>query len=148
MAELHVVTALCRKRAELSGYIADLERQLARERSNLAHIDAAIRMFAPDLDPNGIAPKRVYRTNRYFGRYEVARRCIDALRTAAGRPLLANEIARTILADKALPTNDVKLAAIITEIVLATLWRLYKRGKISKAGTTRNAQWMLPPSLL
>ena len=132
----------------MSGYIADLERKLARERTNLAHIDASIRMFAPDLDPSGIPAKRLYRRNRHFGRYEVSRRCIDALRVAAGRPLLAAEIAKAIMADKALPADDAKLTAIITEIVLASLWRLYKRGKISKAGTTRNAQWMLPRELI
>ena len=35
MAEPHVVVTLCRKRAELSGYIAELERKIARERFSL-----------------------------------------------------------------------------------------------------------------
>jgi hypothetical protein len=148
MGEPIVVTALCRKRAELSGKIANLKRTLDRERSNLAHLDATLRMFAPDLDPKTISPKKIRRHNRHFGKFELSRRCAEILRTAAGKPLYAEQIARTIIADKALPTDDPKLLAIITELVLAGLWRLYKRGKISKAGTTRNAQWMLPPSML
>jgi len=148
MAEPLIITTLCRKRAELSGKIADLERTLDRERANLAHLDATLRMFAPDLDPKAITPIRVRRNNRYFGKFELSRRCAEALRTAAGKPLYAEQIARIIIADKALPADDPKLLAIITEIVLSSLWRLYKRGKISKTGTTRNAQWMLPPSML
>jgi hypothetical protein len=148
MADPHVVTALCRKRAELSGYIAELERKIARERVNLAHIDAAIRMFSPDTDPASIAAKRTYRRNRYFSRHEVSRRCYDALRTATGKPLLATDIAKTILADKALATDDAKLVAVVTEIVLASLSRLQRRGKIARTGAGRNTQWALPPSLL
>ncbi len=61
MAEPHVVTALRAKRAEISGHVRDLERKLARHRANLANIDATIRLFAPDLNPDSIPPKRTYR---------------------------------------------------------------------------------------
>jgi hypothetical protein len=36
MAELHVVSALRSKRAELAGMVGQLEQQLARQRTNLA----------------------------------------------------------------------------------------------------------------
>ena len=45
MAEPHVVSDLRTKRAEISGYIADLERKINRQRADLAHIDATIRIF-------------------------------------------------------------------------------------------------------
>jgi hypothetical protein len=60
MAEPHVVTALRAKRAEISGHVADLERKLARHRASLANIDAAIRLFAPELDPDSTPSKRTY----------------------------------------------------------------------------------------
>jgi len=71
-SDTHVVTALRRKRAEVSGHIADLERKITRQRVNLAHIDATIRLFSPDTDPNAIPPKRTYRRTRYFAKGELA----------------------------------------------------------------------------
>jgi Co/Zn/Cd efflux system component len=40
MAEPHVIGALRNKRAELGGALRQLEQQLARERTNLAHLEA------------------------------------------------------------------------------------------------------------
>ena len=45
MAELHVVSALRNKRAELAGIVGQLEQQLTRQRTNLAHLDATMRLF-------------------------------------------------------------------------------------------------------
>jgi len=55
MAEPHVITALRAKRAEISGHVHDLERKLARHRASLANIDATIRIFAPELNPENPA---------------------------------------------------------------------------------------------
>jgi hypothetical protein len=54
MAELHVVSALRTKRAELAGMVGQLEQQLARQRTNLAHLDATMRLFDPDVRPQEI----------------------------------------------------------------------------------------------
>jgi len=148
MAEPHVLSALKTKRAEVSGIIGELERTIARRRLDLAYIDATIRMFSPDTDPRMIPPKRPYRRTRYFGRNEISRRCLDVLRSAAGKPITASAIVKAILTDKAFPTDDASLTTAMTDIVLTTLRRLYKRGKVAKSGATRNAHWTLVPSLL
>jgi hypothetical protein len=57
MAEPHVLSALVSKRAEIAGQIEGLERQADQFRADLLHIDAAIRIFAPDYRPNEIRPK-------------------------------------------------------------------------------------------
>ena len=46
MAELHVISALPNKRAEPAGTLRQLEQQLA----NLAHLDATMRLFDPNVD--------------------------------------------------------------------------------------------------
>lgn len=92
MADPHVVTALRRRRAEISGYIAELERKIARERVQLAYLDSTLRMFSPETDPTRIPPKRPYRRTMYFGRHEISRRTLDALRSAAGKPITASAI--------------------------------------------------------
>ena len=48
MAESHVVSALVSKRAEIAGLIARTERQLGQFRADLVHLDATLRLFAPD----------------------------------------------------------------------------------------------------
>jgi hypothetical protein len=66
MAETHVVSALRAKRAEVSGYIHDLEKKVKTWRSRLAHIDATIKIFSPETDPQAIPPRRTYRRSNYF----------------------------------------------------------------------------------
>jgi hypothetical protein len=58
MAQLHVIGALSNKRAELAGIVRQLEQQLIRQRTNLAHLDATMRLFDPDIQPKQIRPKQ------------------------------------------------------------------------------------------
>jgi hypothetical protein len=66
MAEPHVIGALRNKRAELAGILRQLEQQLVQQRANLAHIDAAMRLFDPDIRPNAIRPKQPQARNAWF----------------------------------------------------------------------------------
>jgi hypothetical protein len=47
MAEPHVVSALMAKRSEVAGLIADLERKAPQQRADLVHVDAVLRLYAP-----------------------------------------------------------------------------------------------------
>ena len=58
MAELHVIGALRNKRAELAGMLRQLEQQLEQQRANLAHVDATMRLFDPDIRPNDLHPRQ------------------------------------------------------------------------------------------
>jgi hypothetical protein len=60
MSDTHLVSALRHKRAEISGHIHDLEKRIARQRANLANLDATRH------NPDDIPPKRSYRRTRYF----------------------------------------------------------------------------------
>lgn len=120
MTETHVVSALRAKRAEISGYIHDLEKKVKRMRANLAHIDATIRVFAPDLNPDTIPPKPRYRRSRYFAKGELSRLCLDMLRVAAV-PIAASEIAKGAMADKSMSVDDTDQLAAVTEMVLLAL---------------------------
>lgn len=66
MSEPHVVAALKDKRAELAGIIADLEKGINGHRADLVHIDATLRMFAPDTEADGIRPKGLSLCVRYL----------------------------------------------------------------------------------
>jgi hypothetical protein len=58
MAESHIVSALVRKHSEIAGRLLEAERQMAGIHDNLAHLDAVLRMFAPDLDPSTIKSRK------------------------------------------------------------------------------------------
>jgi hypothetical protein len=66
MTNGHAISALRLKRAEISGHIHDLEKRIARQRANLANLDATIKLFSPGTNPDDIPPKRAYRWTRYF----------------------------------------------------------------------------------
>jgi hypothetical protein len=148
MAETHVVTALRAKRAEISGHVHDLERKLARHRASLAAIDTTIRLYAPELDPNSIPPKRTYRRTRYFAKGELSRRILTVLRQADGKPMTTGAITTTIVADKGFPVGEGALSEAVTDMALTVLRRLCKQEAVIKSGTSRNAQWAVVPSLL
>jgi hypothetical protein len=57
MTDSHLISALRLKRAEIGGHIHDLEKRIARQRANLANLDATIRLFSPGANPDAIPPK-------------------------------------------------------------------------------------------
>jgi hypothetical protein len=137
-----VVLALMAKRAEIQGYIQDLETKARRWRARLAHIDATLTIFSPDTDPEAIQPKRRYRRSQYFRGGEFARLCLDVLRET-NAPLSTAEIIAGALKAKGLP-DDPALISELTEKALATLREKQKSGTIVKFGATIGAKWQLP----
>jgi hypothetical protein len=85
MAELHVVSALLNKGAELAGMVGELEQQLARQRTNLAHLDATLRLFDPHIRPQKIRAKQQRARSAWFLQGECFRQilCRTAQRRAA-----------------------------------------------------------------
>lgn len=130
MGEPHVVTGLRAKRAELAGEIEFAERRIDGLRADLIHLDATLRLFAPDEIPEAIPPKhpRPAQSN-WFGRGELSRRIFDALR-GAERQLCAREIALWIVQAKGLDPDDKVMVAAFTKRVDQALRRLRAEGKL------------------
>ena len=116
MAEPHVVAALRDKRAELSGGIADLEKRIGQHRADLLHVDAVLRLFAPDLEPAAIRPKAVRRPNSRFKPGELARLVLEVLRTAPA-PLSIREITAQIMERRGLDAQDNRTAELLRKLV-------------------------------
>jgi hypothetical protein len=147
MTNSHVISALRLKRAEISGHIHDLEKRIARQRANLANLDATIKSFSPGANLDAIPPKRPYRRTRYFAHNELSRLTQDAMRTASG-PLTSAEIAAAVMQAKGMAADDVAFKEIVAARALTVLRRLAKRGTVAKFGTRRNVQWAIARSLL
>jgi hypothetical protein len=122
MAEPHVVAALRDKRAELSGTIVDLEKRLGQHRADLLHVDAVLRLFAPDLEPAAIAPRAVRRGNEWFRPGELARLVLDVLRTAPA-PLSIRAITGQVMQRHGLEPQDARTAERLRKPVTNALTR-------------------------
>lgn len=122
MAEPHVVAALKDKCAELAGLIADLEKRINGHRADLVHLDATLRMFAPDIEVARIEPRAVRRRNAWFGRGECARLVYGILRTAV-RSMTSREIAEALMAGRGLDPADQRSRELIQKTVHAVLKR-------------------------
>src|SRR6202790_462984 len=105
MAEPHVVGALRNKRAELAGTLRQLEQQLARHKANLAHLDATMRLFDPNIRPKQISPRQRRARNVWFRHGECLRLIYDELREAT-QPVTTRELTERIMRVKAIPAAD------------------------------------------
>jgi len=82
MAEPHVMDALREKRSELSGIVSHLEQQIVQHRANLVHLDAAMRLFDPNLAPGEASPRQQRPRSAWFYPGECLRLIHDVLREA------------------------------------------------------------------
>ena len=122
MAEPHVVAALKDKRAELSGGIADLEKRIGQHRADLLHVDAVLRLFAPDFEPAAIPPKAVRQPSGWFRPGELARMVLEVLR-AAPAPLSIREITAQMMERRGLDPQDARTAELLRKLVSNALNR-------------------------
>src|SRR5208337_866397 len=120
MGEMHVVSALRDKRAEISGMIAGLEKELNMRRTDLAHLDATLRLFAPGLAPQSIKPRRQTRRNAWFRKGERSRLVLALLRTA-DRPLTTREITDRLAAAKGIDPSDAQARDAVHKTILGLL---------------------------
>jgi len=89
MAESHVVAALITKRAELAGLIEHHRKEMGRLADDLAHLDATLKLFSPEIDLRTIRIKAHRVRNRFFRPGDCQRMVFDIFREAQGAALTA-----------------------------------------------------------
>jgi hypothetical protein len=122
MAEPHVMHALRNKRAELAGTLIQLEQQLVRQRADLAHLDATMRLFDPDMRPNEVPPKQRRPHSAWFRHGECLRLIYDELRDAS-QPMTTRELTERIMRVKAVPPDDHRCRELMQKTLLGSLNR-------------------------
>jgi hypothetical protein len=140
MTELHVIGALRNKRAELAGILLQLEQQLVQQRADLAHLDATIRLFDPEIRPNDIRPKQPRTRNVWFRPGECLRLIYDAQREAT-QPVTTRELAERIMCVKAMPAADDRRRELVQKTLLGSLNRAKKT--IVRGETAGVVSWRL-----
>ena len=137
MAELHVIGALRNKRAELAGMLRQLEQQLVRQRASLAHVDATMRLFDPEIRPKDIRPRQPRERNAWFRQGECLRLIYDELREAT-QPLTTRELAERIMQIKGISAADHQRRERVQKTLLASLNRAKQTiARVEVAGVVR-----------
>jgi hypothetical protein len=140
MTELHVIGALRKKRAELAGTLRQLEQQLVQHQANLAHLDATMQLFDPDIRPNDIRPKQPRPRNAWFRQGECLRLIYDALR-GASQPVTTRQLAEQIMRVKAIPAADDHRRERVQKTILGSLNRA--KQTIARVETAGVVSWQL-----
>lgn len=135
------VAALVRLRADTAFRVSELEKQTEAARADLVHIDAVIRMLAPQLNPDEL-PERQRRPRRleYFAHGEITRRVLDTLREAGG-PIQAVDVARRALADKGLSFEDRPVRTEFCRRITMQLQHMARKGTVERVGFGRGVRW-------
>ena len=118
MAEPIVVAGLLAKRAEIAGLIDHHRKQIAGLQAGLAHLDATIHLFAPEIDLRTLKPKQHRERNHYFRPGEAPRAILDALRLA-GRPLTSRELSEQILCKRDVELTPERIEAVQKSLLMA-----------------------------
>ena len=140
MAEPHVIGALRNKRAELAGTLRQLEQQLAGHRANLAHLDATMRLFDPNIRPKDIRPTQQRKHNAWFRQGECPRLIYDELRETA-QPVTTRELAERIMRIKAIPAADDHQRELVQKTLPGSLNRA--KETIERVETAGVVSWRL-----
>ena len=122
----NTLAGLVEKRAEIAGKISHARAALRQLIIDLDHIDAAIRLFDPKYDVEGIGQKIPTAAHRAL-RGDLTRATLDALRDAPG-PMTTQELARHVMAERGLNTADISLLQLFTRRTGALLRWQRKRG--------------------
>ncbi len=138
MAESHVISGLVSKRAELSGLFQQHQAELKKIAIDLAHIDAAIKLFDPDYDLNAIKAKDTKQLNPWFDHGEASRLILDVLRSASSA-LSTRQLGEAMASIKGLLVESPKEWDSLLKLILSAAQRLAKKGVIQAQGRTQGA---------
>lgn len=97
----YALEALKRKRAEMTGEIARCQAKVQQLSADLEHLDATLRLFAPDFVAESVLPKVFVPPKSWSKRGEMTRAVLSILRIAKG-PLTTREIASMIVQQRGL----------------------------------------------
>ena len=95
----YMVEGLIKRRAVIAGEIEATQKALAKLSNDLATIEGAIRLVAPEADIGAITPKTYRPPSDWSKRGEMRRTTLDILRVVR-QPMTSREIAVEIIARK------------------------------------------------
>src|SRR5258706_12006567 len=141
MGNTFVLSGLRDKRARIAGEIIQAQEIVARRSKELMAIDAVLRLFTHDTDPDMIAPIRPSTRGLFFQYRELGRLCLDALRLA-GKPVTLDHIANHVMLAKGLP-EDKHLRKHVIDSARQSLMRQALKGRVRRILDEPDMWWEL-----
>lgn len=123
----NTVSGLLAKRGEIAGQIEVAQIGLRRLIADLDHVDATIRLFAPELATETIKSLRVIPPQHQALRGEVKRIVLDTMREA-GRPVTTGDLATRVMAARCLPADDPELRKLFVRRIGQCLHVMQRKG--------------------
>lgn len=141
MAESHVISALVKRRADLTGEIEATHLRLRQLILDLENLDATILMFDSEYKLASIKPKAFRPPSDWANRGEMARIILNILRQAS-EPLSTRDIAIELIASRALNRDDQKLLRLMSRRVGVALRGQRDKGRVrSEQGPGQYQLW-------
>jgi len=141
MGEPHIISGLKTKRARIAGEIIQAQEIVAQRTRELLAIDAVLRMFTPDSNPDMIAPIRPAPRGAFFRYGELSRLAINILRQV-GKPVTLNAIVGLAMQGKGL-ADDPHLKRNVTNVARQALFRLERKGVLRRVLVEPDTWWEL-----
>jgi len=133
MAKSHVITALISKRGELAGLIEHHQKEMGRLAGDLAHLDATLKLFAPEIDLQTIRAKAHRVRSRFFRPGECQRMVLDIFREAQGAALSRRQLGEALTARRGLEPTTVMIEQM-RKNAIGVVHRLERTGTLVLAG--------------
>ena len=95
MTDTHVVSALKTKRTQVASQIEALQGQLRQATIDLDHVEAALRLFDPEVDLAALSPRKVAPV-LYDTKGDTGRIILETLRTSM-RPLSTAQVCDAVM---------------------------------------------------
>lgn len=143
MADPHVITALVKRRSELSGDIETTQKKLQQMIVDLEHLDRTLLMFNPEYRIDTIKPKAFRPPEDWSKRGQMSRIILGILRQAE-EPMTARDIAVQLILERRLNQEDQKLVRLMGKRCGVALRGMRDRGIAkSEEGPGQCMLWML-----
>jgi hypothetical protein len=127
----YMVEGLAKKRAEVAGEIERTHERLRSLAADLEHIDATLRIVAPELAVEAIKPKVFRPPADWSKRGEMTRVVLSILRTAR-QPMTTREIAERMVVERGLVADTATLNAMGRRVACA----LRRQRELGRARST------------
>lgn len=138
----YMVEGLAKKRGEVAGEIERTHDLLAKLVSDLEHIDATLRIVAPDMEVEAIRPKVFKAPEDWSKRGEMSRIILSVLRSARV-PLTSREIAAQLVLERGMAADE-KMLRLMTKRVSTALRGQRDKGRaVSEEGPGFHLLWTL-----
>ncbi|RDE07469.1 hypothetical protein [Sphingomonas aracearum] len=136
----YMVEGLAKKRAEIAGEIERTHERLRALALDLEHVDATLRIVAPNMAVETIKPKVFRPPADWSKRGEMTRVVLSILRTAR-QPMTTREIAERMVVERGLVADTATLNSMGRRVACA----LRRQRELGRARSTEGAAgfWQL-----